>query len=120
MSNTPTIKINDQEYKLKITLGFYKRLSFPQSELNSVNDNAIRRFEMLKLALFYGNKQTKVWKTLEDMEKVINDDVLEELADPNLLDKLNEAVYLYLPDSMKKAIKDQEEVNQEAESSKKN
>lgn len=108
MTKSPTVKINDKEYKLKITLGFYKKLSFPQSELNSFTDNATRRFEMLKLALFYGNKQEKNWHTLEDMQKEITDDSLDESSDCNLLDKLSEAVYISLPDSVKKIVDKQQ------------
>ncbi len=120
MSEIPTIKINNKEYKLKITLGFYKKLSFPQSELNSINDNATRRFEMLKLALFYGNKQEKGWNSLEEMSKDIKDDDLENSDDCNILDKLNMAVYEYLPDSMKKLLKKEElQEDQKIEESKK-
>ena len=67
------IKINKKEYNLKVTLGFYKNLSFPQSELNSIHDDATRLFEVLKLALYYGNKKEQGWLSIADMEKVISD-----------------------------------------------
>lgn len=98
------IKINEKDYKLKITLGVYKRLSFPQGELNTITSDANRQFEFLKLALFFGNKEANDWATIQDMESVISDDDLEMLADPDLIEKLNNAVYESLPESSKEAL----------------
>lgn len=103
------IKIKEKEYKLKITLGFYKRLSFAQSDLETIHDNALRRFEVLKLALFFGNKQERGWSSIADMEKEISDDDLEMLDDNNIIEKISKAVYDYLPDSTKEALKEEEE-----------
>lgn len=97
-----TIKIKDKEYKLKVTLGLYKKLSFPKSELSTIIDNAVRQFEVIKLALYYGNKQECNWQSLSDMDKELSDEVLEEIDDCNLIDKINEAIYINLPDSLKK------------------
>lgn len=98
------ININGNDYKLKITLGFYKRLSFPQAQLNTILEDANRLCEAIKLALFFGNKQDKGWGCIADMEKVISDEDLEMLDDPDLIEKLNNAVYNSLPKSTQEAL----------------
>lgn len=103
------IKVGDKEYKLKVNLGFYKNLSFPQSELSAVYDNASRLFECIKLAVYYGNKQKEGWHCIADMEKVITDEMLEDIDDPNIKEKFSQAVYDNLPDSLKKTADNLEE-----------
>lgn len=98
------IKVSGQEYKLKITLGFYKNLSFSKSELNTISDNAARLFEALKLAIYFGNKNEKGWHSLGDMSKEISDEALEDIDDPNMIDKISNAIFESYPDSLKEAI----------------
>lgn len=98
------IKIGDKEYKIKVVLGFYKRLSFSKSELNTIHDNANRLFEALKLALFFGNKEERGWHSLADMEKEISDEMIEDIDDGNIIDKLSQAVYDNHSDAMKALI----------------
>lgn len=111
------IKINNQEYKLKITLGFWKKLSFPQEEFNSIYTNAKRLEECLKLALFYGNKADKDWKSLADMEKVITEDNLDDL-EFDLKEPLGLALMENMPESLKKKVEEQLE-NSEKDTKKK-
>lgn len=108
-----TIKIGEENLKLKVTLGFYKNLSFPKSELNTINDNAVRLFEAIKLAIYFGNKGSKGWHCLADMEKEISDEVLEDIDDGNMVDKVSQAIFESYPDSLKKAIEDMAAKNDE-------
>lgn len=117
MSGTPIVKINDQDYKLKITLGFYKRISFPREEMQSIYTNGTNLLEVLKLAIFFGNKADKGWKTLEDLEKVITNENLEDIDDNNISEKIGTAIFNNLPDTVQNAI--ESAVDGEEESKKK-
>ena len=64
----PTIKINNVDYDLKITLGFWKDLSFSRKEIGELRNDAKRMLECLELAIFHGNKKRLGWKCLSDME----------------------------------------------------
>lgn len=97
----PKIKINEVDYDLKITLGFWKSLSFKRSEIATLRDNPKRIIECLTLAIFYGNKKKLGWKSLIDMEKIISQECFDELeTDPYNL--LSDAFYYYLPENLKK------------------
>jgi hypothetical protein len=98
------IKINGKDYNLKITLGFYKKLSFPKSELNNIHDNSIRLFEAVKLAVYFGNKQDKGWLSIADMDKEISDDMFDDIDDGNIIEKLSQAIYDNYSDSHKEAV----------------
>ncbi len=99
------IKINDKDYKLKITLGFWKNLSFKQSDFNSIYDNAGRLAESIKLALFYGNKKDKDWGCIDDMNKEISDEAIDDI-DYDLKDPLSKALIANMPQSLKDKIKE--------------
>jgi len=103
-----TVKINNQEYKLLITLGFWKNLSFPKSEATSIYTDANKLYECLKLAIFYGNKTIKGWQYLADMEQEIKDEDLE-LIEEDPSDLIAKAFYEYLPEEMKKKADEIEE-----------
>lgn len=75
-----TIKLQGQEFKIKITLGFFKNLGFAREELQSIMNNGFcnERFtQCVKLAVFYGNKNDFDWKSISDMDDHI--DVIEAL-----------------------------------------
>ena len=99
------IEIGEKNYSLKITLGFYKNLSFSKSELNTINDNAKRLFEVVKLAVFFGSKKSAGWSCIADMEKEISNEDFEDIDDSNVIDKISEAIFESYPDSLKEAIK---------------
>jgi len=97
----PTIKLNDSEYDLKITLGFWKDLSFSRKEIGELRNDAKRMLECLELAIFHGNKKKFGWDSLSDMDKLNIKKSLEDLeVDP--YDLLDNAFYHYLPDNLKK------------------
>jgi len=104
MSKIPFIILNNQEYKLKVTLGFYKRISFPREELQSIYTNGSRMIEVLKLAIFFGNKADRNWQSFADMEKEITDDLLEDIDDNNISEKIGTAIFDNLPDTVQNAI----------------
>ena len=113
------IKIGKEEYKLKVTLGFYKNLSFPKSEINTINDNYSRLVEVVKLAVFFGNKEEKGWHSLADMSAVISDEAFEDIDDPNIVQKISDAVFENLPDSLKNYLKEKAEKESEEDLKKK-
>ena len=113
------VKIGNQNFRLKVTLGFYKNLSFPKSEINTINDNFVRLFEVVKLAVFFGNKEEKGWHSLADMSKEISDEKFDDIDDPNILTKISEAVFENLPDSLKNYLKEKAEKESEEELKKK-
>lgn len=99
----PTIIINKKEYTLKVTLGFWKDLSFDRSDVATLRNNAKRMFECLMLAIFYGNKHKEGWKSLADMKNIVSEESLENIeTDP--YDLLDEAFYFYLPENLKKKV----------------
>ena len=121
----PIIKINGQEYKLKVTLGLYKRLSFPQAEIANIYNNIDKFIEVLKLAIFYGNKKDKGWANLEDMQKEVTDELIEDVDDGNFSERvcyiiLGEAFSENLSDSLKQAIKKNQEADSEDSKESKN
>jgi len=107
------IKIGNQDFRLKVTLGFYKNLSFPKSEINTINDNYSRLLEVVKLAVFFGNKEEKGWHCLADMSAVISDEDFEDIDDPNIVQKISDAVFENLPDSLKNYLKEKAEKEEE-------
>lgn len=113
------IKIKNQDYKLKVNLGFYKNLSFPKSEINTINDNFLRLFEVVKLAVFFGNKEEKGWHSLADMSAEISDEDFDDIDDPNILPKISDAVFENLPDSLKDYLKEKAEKESEEDLKKK-
>lgn len=114
-----TVKIKDKEYKLKVTLGLYKNLSFPRSELETIYIDAKRLGEVLELALYYGNKALEGWQSLPDMKKVITDDDIDDIDDNNLIVKIDQAILENLPDQTQKAIKEANGDQEDIEESKK-
>lgn len=101
MSEKISIIINDKEYRLLITLGFWKDLSFLKSECMSIYSDSKRLFECIKLAVFYGNKKEFGWKCLNDMFLMMSEEAFEEITvDP--VELIGKAFYEYLPDDMKK------------------
>lgn len=108
MTNSPnspiTVKINGTEYKLKITLGVYKMLSFPQEELQSIFTNGKRFDEVLKLAIYFGNRKEKKWDCLADLEKEITEVHLDDIDDNNINTKIDDAFLRMLPDDVQKRI----------------
>jgi len=108
---TNTITIGSEEFKLKVTLGFYKKLSFPKSELNNIQDNAERLFESVKLAIYFGNKADKGWHCISDMEKEVTEEMLEDIDDGNIIEKISQAIIANFSDIQKKAI---EEIDDES------
>ena len=121
MSDIPTVQIHDQDYKLKVTLGFYKRISFPREEMQSIYTNGARLLEVLELAIFFGNKKEKGWKELEDLRKEISNEHLEDINDNNISEKIGTAIFNSLPDALQKTIEGHvdEELEQLDEQSKK-
>jgi len=113
------IRIGKEDFKLKVTLGFYKNLSFPKSELNTINDNSARLFEVIKLAVYFGNKEAKGWHSLADMAKEVSDEMLEDIDDGNMVDKVSQAIFESYPDSLKKAIEEMAEKKDEEDLKKK-
>jgi hypothetical protein len=107
------IKIGNQDLKLKVNLGFYKNLSFPKSEINTINDNFSRLFEVVKLAVYFGNKEEKGWHSLADMSKEISDEEFDDIDDPNILPKISEAIFENLPDSLKDYLKEKQKESEE-------
>lgn len=103
------INIGDKVYKLKVTLGFYKRLSFDRQEIAHAYNDAKKLFECIKLAIYFGNKAQYNWHSISDMESTISDEVLEDVEDPDLFEKLSIAIYNNLPESLKKAVDEQED-----------
>lgn len=101
-----TVKIKDQDYKLKITLGFYKKLSFSQTELESIYTDGKRLSEVVKLAVYFGNKQDKGWNSLSDLEKEISEDNFDDIDDNNLTTKIGTALYDNLPDALKEKVEE--------------
>jgi|SRR6056300_322101 len=116
---TQTIKIKDKDYKLKVTLGLYKNLSFPRGELETIYTDAKRLSEVLELSLYYGNKALEGWKSLADMKKFITDDDIDDIDDNNLIVKIDQAVLENLPDQTQKAIKEANKDQENIEESKK-
>ena len=109
------IIIHDQEYKLKITLGFWKLLSFSKDEISTINSNSVRFFEAIKLAIYFGNEELKGWDSLEDMSKVISDKDLERLTDPDLPDKIGQVIFNSYPKALQDALTSAYEATQEIE-----
>ena len=101
-----TVKINGKDYKLKVTLGFYKRLSFPQTELESIYTSGKRLFEVVKLAVYFGSKQDRGWSSLADLEKEITEEHFEEIDDNNLTVKVGTAMHDNLPDALKQKVEE--------------
>ena len=116
---TQTVKINGKDYSLKVTLGLYKHLSFPRNELESIYTDTKRLIEVLEAAIYYGNKHKEGWKSIADMKQVIIDEHFDEIEDPNLIVKVDGAIYDNLPDRTKEAIKKLEENKEHTEESKK-
>ena len=108
------VKIADKEYKLKITLGFYKNLSFRKEEIATIYSDATRLYEVIRLAIYYGNKQVKGWTSPEDVKKEISDEVLDEIDDCNFVEKIDQAILDFLPDSLKKKIEENGEQEEAA------
>lgn len=103
MRKKPIIKINNKEFQLKITLGFWKDLSFKRSDFMSVRDDAEKIIECLKIAIFYGNRKKFGWNNLKEMEKDVSQKELEDLEeDP--YDLIDGALYYYMPEQLKKKL----------------
>lgn len=116
------IEINNKEYKLKITLGFWKNLPFPRSELESIAFDGVKMSEVIKLAVYYGSKHDNDWHCIKDMEKVITDENLEDLSidTGTLYARFEEAILNSYPKELQDAIKNAEKGIEEKEDSKKN
>jgi len=97
------IKIEDEEYKLLITLGFWKNLSFPRSEINLIYSDGKKLAEVLKLALFYGNKKEFGWNCIDDMKLTITDEDIDNIdTDPQEI--IAEAFLEYFPEKVKEEL----------------
>lgn len=108
--NQATGKI--EEYKLRITLGFWKKLSFPKAQIQEAYVDGNKLIEVIKLAVFFGNKQDKGWHCLADMEKEITEESLEDIDDNNIVDKVDNAIFLSFSDKLQEKIKkEQEEID---------
>lgn len=103
----PIIKIDGKDYKLKITLGFWKKLSFSQAEFNSIYINGVRLGECLKLALFYGNKNDEGWKCIADMENALPEDVLDDI-EYDVKEPLGLALINNMPESLRKKVEEEQ------------
>ncbi len=120
------IRINGNDYKLKITLGFWKSLSFSKNELETINFMSAsgfqpeRLFEVVKLAVFFGSKAEKGWHCLADMSKEISDENFDDIDDPELFSKIDQAIYDSFPETLKKVIEEQKNrILQDVDDSKK-
>lgn len=113
--NKSSNKIED--LKLKITLGFWKNLSFKKSELNLMYSDHKKLFEAVRLALYFGNKQDKGWACIADFDRDISEDCIEDIDDNNIEEKLSKAILENYPDAIQASIR--QEVGEGEESKKK-
>jgi len=114
------IEINKKDYELKITLGFWKNLSFPRSELESIAVDGKKMFEVIKLAIYYGSKQANGWHCIKDMELEITDEVMDDLDmdSGTLYLKFEEAIFNSYPKDLQDAIKKASDDSKEEDSKK--
>lgn len=104
-----TIKLQGQEFKIKITLGFFKNLGFMREELQSITNNGFcndRFTQCLKLAVFYGNKNDSGWKSIDDMLDHIDviealDEIDSEEGIMEIYNALQDAFILHMPKAEK-------------------
>lgn len=95
--------IDDQEYPLLITLGFWKQCGFKREEAQIISEDPELYFNALKLAMFYGSKKAQKWNSLSDMSKDITDQMLEDL-DEDYSERISFAMIHYLPEKLRKVI----------------
>jgi len=97
------VTINDKDYQLLITLGFWKRCGFKREEANIIEQDPDVYSKALQLAIFYGNKKECSWNSLEDMVKELPMETIEELSEDHS-EKLSFAMIHYLPKKMREII----------------
>lgn len=97
------VEINGKKFPLLITLGFWKRCGFKREEAQIITEDPEIYLNSLKLALFYGSKKEYGWQNLSDMEKMITDEVLEELTE-DYSQQISYAIIHYLPEKLRKLI----------------
>lgn len=100
------IKINNYDYTLKITLGFWKNLSFKREDIGTILTDATRFSECIELAVFYGEKNQQGWLSIDSMRQdynIINeiDDIDSEKEVELVYNALNEAFLAYMPSASK-------------------
>lgn len=97
------VTIDKKQFKLKVTLGFWKKCGFKRDEANVIESDPTALFTALKLAIFYGNKEEYAWENLKDMEKLITEDKLDSI-DEDCAQKLSFAMIHYLPEKLRKIV----------------
>jgi hypothetical protein len=98
------VNIKGKDYKLKVTLGFWRMLSFPKSEVNTLYDNAERFNEALRLAIFFGNEELYGWQSLADLEATISQKDIDRIDDTEISNKLSQAMLDSYSKEMREAI----------------
>lgn len=106
MIDSPVVTINEKDYNLKITLGFYKMISFPREEMQSIYTNGTRLIEVLKLAIYFANKKSKGWNCLGDLDKEITESDFELIEDRDIAEKIGTAIFNSFPDALQNSIKE--------------
>lgn len=92
--------IKGQELELKVTVGFWKRVPFTREEASCIETDVPKYFEALKLAVFYGNKDRKGWKCLEDMHKDISELDFED-TEVDYSQEISMTMIWYMPKKMR-------------------
>lgn len=116
MEQNQTVIVNGQELKLKITLGFWKHCGFKREEAAIIEQDQDLYFKALKLAVFYGNRETFNWNSFDDMSKNFTDDAFEA-CEQDYSQDISMAMIWYMPKKLRditlKKIKDLEAKHEE-------
>lgn len=99
------VRIGSKEYKIKVTLGFWKKCGFTREQAEIISQDPEKLIQAIKLAVFYGNKEEYNWNNLEDMLKNIPESDFESI-DEDCSDIISRAMVYYLPEKMRKVILD--------------
>jgi hypothetical protein len=94
------VKLKNKEWKLKVTLGFWKSCGYTHAEAEVITKDSEKCLLSLRLAVFYGNREEYGWENLEDMKKVLSDADFEAI-DEDCTEKLSLAMVEFLPPKMK-------------------
>lgn len=97
------VKIAGKDYKIKITLGFWKKCGFTREQAEIISTDTEKYSRALKLSVFYGNKQEFNWECEEDMFKNIPESSFDDI-DEDCADLISRAMIHYLPEKMRKVI----------------
>lgn len=100
-----TIEINGKPkvLQLLVTLGFWKKCGFKKDEAQCIETDPEKYSKALLLALYYGNKKDFGWNSIEDMGKIITEDMIDEL-DQSYTQTLSFAMVHYLPEKLRKIV----------------